>query len=175
MTKPREVIRGMGFSFGYNAEEQDSDYASVDTLVGQLVDTVANNGNFLLDIGPKADGTIPQVQVDRLHGIGAWLDINGKAIFKSKPWTQASDGTTRFTVGSDGTFYVTALAWPGAELTVHAAVPVPKGATIRLLGSDGKPLKYTSDGSSLVITTPSADATTATKSHGAYVFAISQP
>lgn len=175
MTKPREVIRGMGFSFGYNAEEQDSDYASVDTLVGQLVDTVANNGNFLLDIGPKADGTIPQVQVDRLHGIGAWLDINGKAIFKSKPWTQPSDGTTRFTVGSDGTFYVTALAWPGAELTVHAPVPVPKGATIKLLGSDGKPLKYTSDGSSLVITTPSADATTATKSHGAYVFAISKP
>jgi alpha-L-fucosidase len=173
-TKPREVIRGMGFSFGYNAEETDADYATTDQLVGQLVDTVANNGNFLLDIGPKADGTIPKVQLDRLHGIGAWLDINGKAIYKSKPWTQHVDGENRFTIGSDGTFYVTALTWPGAQLTVNAPVPVPKGATIKLLGSDGKPLKYTTDGTTLTITTPSADAATSTKSTGAYVFAIAK-
>jgi alpha-L-fucosidase len=172
-TKPREVIRGMGFSFGYNAEEQDSDYASVDTLVDQLVDTVANNGNFLLDIGPKADGTIPDVQMQRLEGIGAWLDVNGKAIYKTKPWTQPADGDLRFTVGRDGTFYVTALAWPGNELRVDAPVPVGRNAKIVLLGSDGTPLRYTRDGSTLVVTTPSATAAQATKSQGAYVFAIS--
>jgi alpha-L-fucosidase len=165
----------MGFSFGYNAEETDADYATTDQLVGQLVDTVANNGNFLLDIGPKADGTIPKVQLDRLHGIGAWLDINGKAIYKTTPWTQLhADGDNRFTIGSDGTFYVTALTWPGAQLTVNAPVPVPKGATIKLLGSDGKTLKYTTDGSTLTITTPSTDAAKSTKSTGAYVFAIAK-
>jgi alpha-L-fucosidase len=173
-TKPREVIRGMGFSFGYNAEEKDADYATTDTLVDQLVDTVANNGNFLLDIGPKADGTIPAVQLDRLHGIGDWLKINGKAIYGTKPWTQAGDGDNRFTVGKDGTFYVTALTWPGETLTVNAPVPVPKGATVKLLGSNGKPLEYTNDGSSLVVTTPSADAAASTQSSGAYVFAISE-
>jgi alpha-L-fucosidase len=172
-TKPREVIRGMGFSFGYNAQEQESDYASVDTLVDQLVDTVANDGNFLLDIGPEADGTIPVVQQDRLKGIGAWLKINGKAIYGTKPWTQPADGNLRFTVARDETFYVTALEWPGKQLRVEAAVPLPKNAKVRLLGSDGTPLPYTRDGSTLVVTTPNADAAKATKSKGAYVFAIS--
>jgi alpha-L-fucosidase len=172
-TKPREVIRGMGFSFGYNAEEQDSDYASTDTLVDQLVDTVANNGNFLLDIGPKADGTIPDVQMQRLRGIGAWLKINGKAIYDTKPWTQPAEDKLRFTVGKDGTVYVTALEWPGKELRVEAPVPVGKNARVVLLGSDGKALKYTHDGSTLVVTTPGENASDATKSQGAYVFAIS--
>jgi alpha-L-fucosidase len=173
-TKPREVIRGMGFSFGYNAEETDADYATTDTLVDQLVDTVANNGNFLLDIGPKADGTIPAVQIDRLKGIGAWLKINGAAIYDTKPWAQPGDGSQRYTQSDDGTFYVTALEWPGAELTVTAPIPVPIGAKITLLGSDGKALKYRTEGTTLVVTTPGADAATATTSQGAYVFAISK-
>jgi alpha-L-fucosidase len=171
-TKPREVIQGMGFSFGYNAEEKDSDYSSVDKLVHTLVDTVANNGNYLLDIGPKADGTIPQVMIDRLNGIGRWLEINGEAIYGTKPWTQPGEDQLRFTVGNNGAFYVTALAWPGKELRVNAPVPVPDGAKITLLGSDGSPLQYRKDGSTLVITTPGDDAAAATKSQGAYVFKI---
>ena len=53
----------MGLSFGYNANEGDDKLISVPDLISLLVGTVANNGNLLLNIGPKADGTIPEEQV----------------------------------------------------------------------------------------------------------------
>ena len=59
----------MGLSFGYNAYESDDMLISVPDLIALLVGTVANNGNLLLNIGPKADGTIPEEQVRRLGGV----------------------------------------------------------------------------------------------------------
>jgi alpha-L-fucosidase len=92
---PWEESRGMGFSYGYNRAESLAHYNSVRTLVTILVDTVSRGGNLLLDIGPDADGTIPVIMEERLAGIGAWLAVNGEAIFGTRPHTSAkqwSDG-----------------------------------------------------------------------------------
>jgi alpha-L-fucosidase len=79
-----EMNRGMGLSFGYNAEEGDDKILSVEDAVSLLVSTVANNGNLLLNIGPRADGLIPVEQEKRLLAIGEWLSVNGEAIYGSR-------------------------------------------------------------------------------------------
>jgi alpha-L-fucosidase len=76
----------MGVSYGYNRAEGLNDYHTARELVTILVDTVSRGGNFLLDIGPKADGTIPLIMEERLMQIGSWLKINGDAIYGSRPW-----------------------------------------------------------------------------------------
>jgi len=81
-----EESRGMGFSYGYNRMEDAWDYNSAKVLILHLLDKVSRGGNFLLDIGPDADGKIPPIMQERLLEIGQWLKINGQAIY----------GTTRY-------------------------------------------------------------------------------
>jgi alpha-L-fucosidase len=84
--KKWETCRGLGYSFGFNRLEDDNQVISSKDLVRLLVDIVSKNGNLLLNVGPKDDGTIPKIQLDRLTDLGAWLKINGEGIFDSKPW-----------------------------------------------------------------------------------------
>lgn len=79
-----EMCRGMGLSFGYNENEGDDQLISLPDLISLLVGTVANNGNLLLNIGPKADGTIPEEQVKRLLALGEWLNVNGEGIYGTR-------------------------------------------------------------------------------------------
>jgi len=79
-----EMCRGMGLSFGYNENEGDDQLIALPALISLLVSTVANNGNLLLNIGPKADGTIPEEQVKRLLVLGKWLDVNGEGIYGTR-------------------------------------------------------------------------------------------
>ncbi|MGL6198506.1 MAG: alpha-L-fucosidase [Lachnospiraceae bacterium] len=79
-----EMCRGLGLSFGYNQNEGEEHLLSSTDLILLLVRTVANNGNLLLNIGPRADGTIPIEQELRLLELGKWLEINGEGIYVTK-------------------------------------------------------------------------------------------
>ena len=89
-----EESRGMGFSYGYNREEDVWDYNSAKALVLNLVDKVSRGGNFLLDIGPDEHGKIPPIMEERLLQIGDWLKINGEAIYRSVRWRMAAQWST---------------------------------------------------------------------------------
>ena len=105
--------RGMGRSYGINqVEEKDDLYPSVDELIEHLVDVVSKNGFFLLNIGPAADGTITESQRSRLEGMGKWLDVNGEAIFGTRPWKTYGKDNYRYTTKGDD-LYVIALSFPG--------------------------------------------------------------
>ena len=86
---PWEESRGMGYSYGYNRIETIDDYKSGRELILVLVDMVSRGGNLLLDIGPDGDGRIPTIMEERLLEIGNWLDINGEAIYGTKPWKKS--------------------------------------------------------------------------------------
>lgn len=81
-----ECCQGMGLSFGYNQVEEDNGLMSSNDLIHLLIDTVAHNGNLLLNVGPKADGTIPPGQKQRLLDIGKWLSTYGCAIYHTHPY-----------------------------------------------------------------------------------------
>lgn len=85
-SRPWEECRGMGFSFGYNRNEDIEDYNSAQALVLLLTDIVSSGGNLLLDIGPDAHGKIPPIMQERLLQIGKWLDVNGEAIYGTRKW-----------------------------------------------------------------------------------------
>ena len=79
-----ENCRGIGFSFGYNAREDESVYLDGPGVVRHFVDVVSRGGNLLLNVGPKADGTLPEIQRRTLDGLADWNEVNGDAVFGSR-------------------------------------------------------------------------------------------
>jgi alpha-L-fucosidase len=129
-------------SWGY---VKNDEYRTAKSLIHQLMDTVSKNGNLLLNVGPKSDGTIPEEARTVLLGIGDWLRINGEAVYGTRPFTVFGEGPTkapknptelnsdiqvytpqdiRYTTSANSRtgpiLYATALGWPaGGTLTLH--------------------------------------------------------
>ncbi len=163
-------------SWGYNQRTPDDKYMTANELVDYLSDIVSKGGNLLINIGPKADGTIPEVMQERLKGIGQWLSVNGEAIYGTRPWSVYGEGPTNVELGSwekaDGEYmfkagdvrytrkgnilYAIMLEWPGSEITLQSL----RGEKIKkasMLGSTGDlKLRETEEG--LVVTLPSKPA-----------------
>ena len=145
-TKKWETCRGIGKSFGYNQLEDAETFLSVEELIESFVDIVSKNGNLLLNIGPRADGSIPQGQLERLQGLGNWLKMNGESIYGTRPWEVAMATTTsgervRFTQ-KDGTIYLILLDTPKGETVQIAGLPLSgKGGKLNDLAT-GKTVKY---------------------------------
>ena len=77
-------------SWGY---VKDADYKGASEVVRELVDIVSKNGNLLLNVGPKADGTLCDEEKEVLLGIGKWLDVNGEMIYGSRPYKIYGEGS----------------------------------------------------------------------------------
>ncbi|MDO5065758.1 MAG: alpha-L-fucosidase [Propionibacteriaceae bacterium] len=99
-----ESTRGLGASFGYNSAEDESHSLGGTELIRYFVDVVANNGNLLINVGPRSDGSIPELQQQALDELGRWLAVNGEAIFASRPWLRSGEGTVRHTVANGRLF-----------------------------------------------------------------------
>ena len=152
-----ECVRGIGKSFGYNKQEVPDDFLSVSELVRLLVDIVSKNGNLLLNVGPKPGGAIPEVQVDRIKGVGAWLAVNGDAIYGTRPWNRAEGRTTeglsvRFTSKTGSLFAILMETPRGPEVTIES-LKAADGMRVELLGH-GQPLEWEQAGSGIKVRLP---------------------
>ncbi|TCJ19573.1 alpha-L-fucosidase [Flaviaesturariibacter flavus] len=108
-----ETCMTMNGSWGYKS--WDDKWKPTETLIRNLVDIASKGGNYLLNIGPKEDGTIPQESIGRLKQIGAWMKVNGEAIYASKasplaplPWGRV----TRKEGAKTTTLYFSVFDWP---------------------------------------------------------------
>jgi len=145
-------------SWGYI---KDDTFKSPEFVVHQLIDIVSKNGNLLLNIGPRSDGTIPDEVQQVLLAVGAWLHVNGEAIYGTRPWRVYGEGPTKVAAGSfhdtDTTrytaedfrfttkgdlLYVIGLAWPSdGEAVIHSlasTVGSEHVQSVALVGSDAK-------------------------------------
>ena len=163
-------------SWGYT---EDQKYKTPDRLVDDLVDIVSKNGCLLLNVGPRADGTIPEEDQAILKAIGGWLKINGESIYDTTHWKIFGEGPTgvstghvsekndkrftskdlRFTLRGE-TLYVTGLAWPEdgkvsvTTLAQGSKLHPQQIVSVEMLGYDQK-LKWDRDGNGLNVTLPS--------------------
>lgn len=148
---PWETCLTMGDAWGYVPNDN---YKSVNTLIHLLIDIVAKGGNLLLDIGPKPDGTLPDVALQRLAGIGQWMDINKEAIYGTKPIAPYKVDQFCFTKGKDNQVYALYLEKENVKrpdtLVIKSPPVWPKQLT--LVGVKGE-VKWTKikDGIQLVI------------------------
>jgi len=145
---PWEVPMPMATSWSFVPGDP---YKSARTMVHMLVDVVSKGGNLLLNIGPGPDGTWHDEAYDRLAALGAWMRVNGEAIYGTRAVAPYGAGKIRLTRGKDGALFALYLAEEG-ERTVPETVAVPgvhpaPDAAVTLLGSDARVTwRATSDG-----------------------------
>ncbi len=162
-------------------------YKQPTPLIHELVDVVSKNGNLLLNIGPRSDGTIPEAAQQTLIKIGSWLNVNGEAIYGSRPWTKFGEGPTEIATGSmqdkvekpftaedyrfttnKGFVYAIELGWPASSESVirSFAAPAVAVAGVELLGY-GQKLEWRQQPDGLHIKLPASPV-----GHHAYTFRI---
>lgn len=145
-------------SWGYI---KDDTFKSPEFVIHQLIDIVSKNGNLLMNIGPRSDGTIPDEVQQVLLDVGAWLNVNGDAIYGTRPWRVFGEGPTKVAAGSfhdtDTTrytpedfrfttkadvLYAIGLDWPtNGEAVIRSLAQTVGGEPVKsvvLLGSDAK-------------------------------------
>jgi alpha-L-fucosidase len=139
-------------SWGYIEGEQNK---TPNQIIDDFVDIVSKNGNLLLNIGPRADGTITEEQQAVLLEIGSWLKINGEAIYGTRPWIVAAEGAVegtsgaftdneetaytaqdmRFTKKGD-VLYAISLSWTDTDITIHSIRDDLVVDKVSMLGSE---------------------------------------
>lgn len=151
---PWEESRGVGGSYGYNRAENLEDYSTSQQLILELIDIVSRGGNLLLNVGPAADGQIPVIMQQRLADIGAWLNVNGEAIYgtrKSSTITETVENIPVFYTKKAKITYAIFTKWPDKllHLTLEPGTSVKN---VSMIGVQKKPeWKLVNDKLSVVI------------------------
>jgi alpha-L-fucosidase len=152
----------------------DDHYKTAHRLIHLLVDIVSKGGNFLLNIGPEPSGELPVEALRRLSEIGAWMRINGEAIYGTRPVAPYKEAKTCFTALPDGTVYAIYLAdqdeaAPPSKIVLYAVSPKP-GSVVRMLGVS-RPVRWEKDGQAVLLTLP-AEAVKNPPCRHAWVFKL---
>ncbi|KAJ5205052.1 uncharacterized protein N7498_005931 [Penicillium cinerascens] len=137
-TRKWESNLGMDpFSYGYNRATALASYMNATTIVTSLVDIVSKNGNFLLDVGPTANGTILDVEQQHLRQAGTWIKSHAEAIFNTTYWfvTPEEGDEVRFTTSQEA-FYIHTLAKPNSTLTLSSPIPYVPGDQVTVVGGN---------------------------------------
>ncbi|MGF1923899.1 MAG: alpha-L-fucosidase [Bacteroidia bacterium] len=148
---PWETCMTMGEAWGYVPNDK---YKTANTLIHLLVDIVAKGGNFLLDIGPKPDGTLPESAIQRLTEIGYWMDINKEAIYETKPIAPYKTENVCFTKSKNGSIYALALINGDVPQATTIKLPPILPKKVTLLGSKTS-IKWKIVGNDLQVSIPS--------------------
>ncbi len=108
-----ETCMTMNGTWGYKSD--DHNWKSTEDLIRKLCDIASKGGNFLLNVGPTAEGEIPQPSIERLKDIGKWMKVNGEAIYDTTASRLAAlsfgRSTTRLTK-EGATIYLLVFDWP---------------------------------------------------------------
>jgi alpha-L-fucosidase len=151
--KDWETCMTINGTWGFRAS--DHNWKSTETLVRNLVDIASKGGNFLLNVGPTAEGVIPEPSVERLRQMGTWLSANGEAIYGTSaspfaeqlPWGRA----TRKVAGKRTLLYLHVFDWPkDGKLTVPLAAKVSRATLL----AGKKKLDVTADSGATILTLP---------------------
>lgn len=151
--KDWETCMTLNRTWGYRS--YDDNWKSTETLIRNLVDIASKGGNYLLNVGPTAEGVIPEPSVERLKEIGAWMKANGEAIYgtTASPFENLTWGRcTKKGGGSGAKLYLHVFEWPADGKLL---VPGLKSrvASAALLGNGAK-LETSADASGVTITVP---------------------
>ncbi|XP_022909834.2 alpha-L-fucosidase-like [Onthophagus taurus] len=131
------------YSWGYRRNANFEDYMTAYELIKTMVETVSCGGNILINVGPTKEGTIIPVFQERLMQLGAWLKVNGEAIYDSVPWKKQNDTLhqTWYTSNDMGdTVYAISLIWPTGNVIQLASADelfANSTTTVQLLGNNG--------------------------------------
>lgn len=168
---PWETCMTLGGSWSYNPHDH---YKSAREIVHLLVDVVAKGGNYLLNVGPDSKGELPPEAVSRLTEIGAWMKVNGSALYASRTFPPYRDGKLRYTRLKDGTvnaiYLLDAGEAPPRQIALAGAIPAA-GARPEILGVRARLASHRS-GEGLVVDIPSSARRALA---GAYAFTVRIP
>lgn len=141
-TKVWAMWRGFGNSYGYNKNEHPNNILSHKKVIHTIVDCVSHNGNIEFNVGPKADGTFSEIDLDRLTAMGNWLEVNGEAIYDTRIMKPFQENQVYFTQKKDAIYAIylpndDEIA-PPSKIQITSFQPASSKTKIKMLGSNKK-------------------------------------